>query len=329
MCPDSSKNCRHYHLTNKTNPKIPSAPRNRRVKRTESSAPPTPSGIRSGLVQARRDNLGLYEDMMEATSFLKEKTGGDIEYGLILGSGLGALADIVEKPEAFSFSDIPNFPKSTVAGHKGRFIVGTLKGKRVAVMQGRIHVYEGYPLDRITLPVRVMKALGAHTLVVTNSCGGIHTRFVPGDLMLINDHINMMGGNPLIGPNDARLGERFPPMSNAYDPAYRKRAHSVARAAGVTLKEGIYCALSGPAYETPAEVRFLERGGADAVGMSTVPEVIVARHSGMKCLGISCVTNVLHEGPSQDTHHEVLEAANAAGPNLQKIILGFLEGHKA
>lgn len=273
--------------------------------------------------------MGLYEDVVEAADFLKEKTGGNLEFGLILGSGLGALAEQVEEAQAFPFSEIPNFPKSTVSGHKGRLVIGTLKGKRVAVMQGRIHVYEGYPLDRITLPVRVMKFLGAHSLVVTNSCGGIHTRFQPGDLMLINDHINMMGGSPLIGPNDERLGERFPPMSNAYSPAYRRLAHSVARKAGVTLKEGIYCALSGPAYETPAEIRFLERGGADTVGMSTVPEVLVARHSNLEVLGISCITNVLHEGPSQDTHHEVLEAANQAGPNFQKVILGFLEEHQA
>ena len=272
--------------------------------------------------------MGLYEDIIEARDFLANKTGSEIEFGLILGSGLGALAEQVENPQSFSFSDIPNFPISTVPGHKGRLVIGTLRGKKVAVMQGRIHLYEGYPLDRITLPVRVMKFLGAHSIVVTNSCGGIHTRFAPGDLMLINDHINMMGSNPLIGPNDPRLGVRFPPMSNAYDSAYRNAAHAVARAEGITLKEGIYCALSGPAYETPAEIGFLARGGADTVGMSTVPEVLVARHSEMKVLGISCITNVLHEGPSQDTHHEVLEAANAAGPHFQKLILGFLESHK-
>jgi purine-nucleoside phosphorylase len=275
----------------------------------------------------RRNVLGLYEEIDEAAEFLKKETGTDIEFGLILGSGLGELAEKVESAKSFSFTDIPNFPASTVKGHKGKLVVGTLQGRKVAVMQGRIHVYEGYPLSRITLPVRVMKSMGAHSLIVTNSCGGIHTKFSPGDLMLINDHINMMGNNPLIGPNDDRLGVRFPPMSEAYNTEYRRLAHSVARNSGVTLKEGIYCALSGPAYETPAEIRFLERGGADAVGMSTVPEVMVARHSGMDVLGISCVTNVLHQGPSQDTHHEVLEAAHAAGPNLQKLILGFLKEH--
>ena len=273
--------------------------------------------------------MGLYEDTLEAAEFLRQETGQGIEYGMILGSGLGALAELVEDAQSFHFADIPNFPQSTVQGHLGKLVVGTLKGKRVAVMQGRIHVYEGYPLDRITLPVRVMKQLGAHTLVVTNSCGGIHARFAPGDLMLINDHINMMGNNPLIGPNDERLGVRFPPMSAAYSQNLRNLAHQVARESGVTLKEGIYCALTGPAYETPAEVRFLERSGADAVGMSTVPEVIVARHSDLEVLGISCVTNVLHQGPSQDTHHEVLDMAHKAGPNLQKVILGFLERHQA
>jgi purine-nucleoside phosphorylase len=273
--------------------------------------------------------LGLYEDVMEAAEFLRAKIGGEIEFGLILGSGLGELAELVEEPTAISFADIPHFPASTVKGHKGRLVLGTLKGKRVAVMQGRIHVYEGYPLDRITLPVRVMKQLGAHSLIVTNSCGGIHTRFNPGDLMMLNDHINLMGNNPLIGPNDERLGCRFPPMSSAYSVRYRAMAHEVARREGVSLREGIYCALTGPAYETPAEIRFMERGGADAVGMSTVPEVLVARHSEMEVLGLACVTNVLHQGPSQDTHHEVLDQANKAGPKMQKVILGFLEDHSS
>lgn len=269
--------------------------------------------------------MGLYEQTVEAAEFLRQNSDGPIEYGLILGSGLGDLADSVQDQKVFEFSAIPNFPKSTVPGHKGRLIVGHLGGKKVAVMQGRVHVYEGYPLSQITLPVRVMKQLGAHSLIVTNSAGGIHTRFLPGDLMMLNDHINMMSANPLIGPNDERLGERFPPMSAAYDREYRASALQVAREKGITLKEGIYVALSGPAYETPAEIRFMEMAGADAVGMSTVPEVLVARHSGLRVLGISCITNVLHQGPSQDTHHEVLEAANAAGPKLGQLILGFLE----
>ncbi len=268
--------------------------------------------------------MGLYEQTVEAAEFLRKKCDTPIEYGLILGSGLGELAEAVEEQKVFEFSEIPNFPMSTVPGHKGRLIVGRLGGKRVAVMQGRIHVYEGYPLSLITLPVRVMKMLGAHSLIVTNSAGGIHTRFLPGDLMMLNDHINMMSANPLIGPNDQRLGVRFPPMAGAYDAEYRARALAVAREKGITLKEGIYVALSGPAYETPAEIRFMEVAGADAVGMSTVPEVLVARHSEMRVLGISCITNVLHQGPSQDTHHEVLEAANAAGPKLGQLILGFL-----
>ncbi len=274
--------------------------------------------------------MGLFEEIQEAASYLKEKIAGkSIEFGLILGSGLGGLADLVEDPQSFEFHTIPNFPRSTVEGHKGRLVVGTLRGRSVAVMQGRVHVYEGYPLSRITLPVRVFQALGAHTLVVTNAAGGIHTKFLPGDLMLLNDHLNMMGDNPLIGPNDDRLGVRFPPMSAAYDKEYRALAHQVARQEGITLKEGIYCALTGPNYETPAEVRFLERAGADAVGMSTVPEVLVARHAGLRVLGISSITNVLHQGPSQDTHHEVLEAANKSGPEMQKIILGFLEQQKS
>ncbi len=273
--------------------------------------------------------MELYDEIQEAAGFLKQGAPQPIEFGLILGSGLGALAELVEDATSFAFRDIPHFPQSTVEGHKGRLVVGTLRGRRVAVMQGRVHVYEGYPLTRITLPVRVMKTLGAHTLIVTNAAGGIHTKFTPGDLMLLNDHINLMGRNPLIGPNDERLGVRFPPMSAAYDREYRNLAHHVARQEGITLHEGIYCALTGPNYETPAEVRYLERAGADAVGMSTVPEVLVARHAGMRVLGISSITNVLHQGPSQDTHHEVLEAANRSGPEMQKIILGFLELQKA
>ncbi len=269
--------------------------------------------------------MPLYDEIQAAAAYLKERASDPIEFGLILGSGLGALADRVEDAVSVPFQEIPNFPQSTVEGHQGRLVLGRLEGKTVAVMQGRVHVYEGYPLSRITLPVRVMKALGAHSLVVTNSCGGIHTRFHPGDLMLINDHLNLMGDSPLIGPNDPRLGVRFPPMSCAYDPEYRKLAHRVARTNGITLKEGIYCALTGPAYETPAEVRYLERIGADTVGMSTVPEVMVARHSEMRVLGISCVTNVLHAGPSQDTHEDVLASAEGAGPNFQRLILGFLK----
>lgn len=269
--------------------------------------------------------MPLFEEIHEAAEFLQGRSPEPIEFGMILGSGLGALADLVQDPVSLPFQEIPNFPQSTVEGHQGRLVLGLLEGRRVAVMQGRVHVYEGYPLERITLPVRVMKALGAHSLVVTNSCGGIHTQFLPGDLMLINDHLNLMGDNPLIGPNDSRLGVRFPPMSCAYDREYRSLAHQVARAQGVTLKEGIYCALTGPAYETPAEVRFLERIGVDAVGMSTVPEVLVARHSEMRVLGVSCVTNVLHAGPSQDTHDDVLASANSAGPGFQKLLLGFLK----
>lgn len=269
--------------------------------------------------------LGLYEEVAEATAFLQEKVGRKIEFGLILGSGLGDLAERVQEAQVFDFNEVPNFPSSTVRGHKGRFILGFLEGRSVAVMQGRVHVYEGYPLPRITLPVRVMRALGAHSLIVTNAAGGIHSGYLAGDLMLINDHLNLMGNNPLIGPNDDRLGPRFPPMSEAYDREYRSLAHAAARAERITLREGIYCALTGPSYETPAEVRFLERAGADAVGMSTVPEVMVARHSGMRVLGISSITNILHQGPSQDTHQDVLDSASRSGPELERIVLGFLK----
>lgn len=239
---------------------------------------------------------------------------------MILGSGLGVLADEVEDAVSIPYEDIPHFAISTVPGHAGRLVLGRLGGRPVAVMQGRVHYYEGYSMAEITFPVRVMKALGAGILVVTNACGGIHPKFYPGDLMLIADHINMMGANPLRGPNVDELGTRFPPMSRAYDAELRNLAHDIACHSGIKLQEGVYCGLAGPSFETPSEVRYLERVGADAVGMSTVPEVIVARHASMRVIGLSCVTNVLHQGPSNDTHEDVLAAAAAATPKLVALL---------
>ncbi|WP_102345697.1 purine-nucleoside phosphorylase [Bacillus sp. Marseille-P3661] len=228
--------------------------------------------------------------------------------GLILGSGLGVLADEIDDPVKIPYRDIPNFPLSTVEGHKGQLVIGKLQGIQVIAMQGRFHFYEGYSLEKVTFPVRVMKAIGVKTLIVTNAAGGINTDFKPGDLMIISDHINNMGQNPLIGHNEAALGVRFPDMSSAYDWELQQKVKKVGESLGIALKEGVYIANTGPSYETPAEVRMLRNLGGDAVGMSTVPEVIVARHSGLKVLGISCISNMAAGILDQPlTHEEVME----------------------
>jgi purine-nucleoside phosphorylase len=260
----------------------------------------------------------------EAVAAIRKRVAQPIETGLILGSGLGAIADAVEDAVVIEYSDIPHFPLSTVAGHAGQLVFGTLKGRRVGVMRGRIHYYEGYSMQQVTFPVRLFRALGADTLVVTNSCGGTNPNYAAGDMMVIADHINLMGANPLIGPNDERFGVRFPPMAYPYDEQLRKLAHSVADRLGYPLQEGVYVGLTGPSFETPAEIRFFQTIGADVVGMSTVPETIVANHAGMRVFGLSCVTNVLHSGPSEDNHLDVLEMANQTGPKMLQVIVGVV-----
>ncbi|KKB36437.1 purine-nucleoside phosphorylase [Bacillus thermotolerans] len=247
-------------------------------------------------------------NIQEAADFLREKGSKQPSIGLILGSGLGVLADEIEGAEKVAYEDIPHFPVSTVEGHAGQLVFGTLAGKEVAAMQGRFHYYEGYSLDQVTFPVRVMKALGIETIIVTNAAGGVNESFSPGDLMIITDHINNMGGNPLIGPNDKDLGVRFPDMSEAYSKRLRQLAKETAETIGLAVKEGVYMANTGPIYETPAEVRLARVLGSDAVGMSTVPEVIVARHSGIEVLGISCISNMAAGILDQPlTHDEVIE----------------------
>lgn len=236
---------------------------------------------------------------------------GEAEIGLILGSGLGGYADTMQGGARLPYADIPGFPRSTVAGHAGMWRAGLLHGKRVAMMQGRFHYYEGYSMRDVTLPVRVMRRLGVTTLIVTNACGGVNTGFAPGDLMAISDVINLTGQNPLIGPNLDEMGPRFPDMSRAFDPELRALAHDCAKGLGFTLREGVYALMTGPSYETPAEIRMLRTLGADAVGMSTVPEVIAARHAGMRVLGISCVTNMAAGILDQPlSHQEVTETAD-------------------
>ncbi len=281
------------------------------------------------------DTIRLRERMNEAAGFIKGRALGgpaaravEPEVGLILGSGLGPLAEEVENPLAIPYSEIPHFPVSTVAGHAGRLVLGRLAGRQVAVMQGRFHYYEGYSLAEVTFPVRVLKALGIKALFLTNAAGGVNPDYTPGDLMLIRDHINLIGDNPLRGPNDADLGPRFPDMSEAWDPDIRAAARRVAEAEGIRVREGVYVALSGPTYETPAEVALLRTVGGDAVGMSTVPEAIVARHAGLRVFGVSCVTNVHlpvgHPGRKEVSHQEVIDVANRAGSDLGRLLRGVL-----
>lgn len=250
--------------------------------------------------------------------------------GIILGSGLNDLADSVQNAVRISYSDLPNFPVSTVHGHAGRFVIGMLEDKPVLVMQGRIHYYEGYTMGQVTLPVRVMQRLGISNMIVTNAAGGVHPDFEPGDVMLITDQLNLMGMsglNPLMGPNLDEIGTRFPDMSQPYDRAYCDLARKVARDNGLTLREGIYAGLSGPSFESPADLRFLRNAGADAVGMSTVPEVIIARHGNMRVLGLSGISNKANlDGSTVTTHEEVIEAGKVITPKVEKIIRGVLRG---
>ena len=246
----------------------------------------------------------LFDKIVESTEYIKSKINQTPQIGLILGSGLGVLADEIENPIKISYDEIPNFPVSTVEGHKGQLVIGQLEGKNVIAMQGRFHYYEGYTMKDITFPVRVMKELGIETIFVTNAAGGSNKDFKPGDLMIITDHINLGGYNPLIGKNDDRLGVRFPDMSTAYNREYIDIAKKCAKELDINIKEGVYAFFTGPVYETPAEVRMARILGADAVGMSTVPEVIVASHSNLKVIGISCITNMAAGILDQPLNHE-------------------------
>lgn len=248
------------------------------------------------------------------------------QVAVILGTGLGGLATAMEVETTVEYGMIPGFPLSTVESHSGRLLLGTLGGRRVVAMQGRFHRYEGYTLQQVTFPVRVLRALGAETLVVSNACGGMHPLWAPGDLMLIADHINLLGDNPLIGPHDASLGVRFPDMSAPYDEGLRSLAREVARAQGTTLREGTYVAVQGPTLETRAEYRMLRTLGADVVGMSTVPEVIVAVHAGMRVLGCSIITDqCLPDALEEASLERILAVAGVAEPKLTALVRGVLE----
>ncbi|MAL17979.1 MAG: purine-nucleoside phosphorylase [Balneola sp.] len=262
----------------------------------------------------------------EAVQFIKDETDFQPEYLLILGTGLGQLADEIETEHIISYSDIPHFPVSTVESHAGKLIFGKLGGKDVVAMQGRFHYYEGYTMQQIAFPVRVAKAVGAQSLLVSNACGGLNTNFSRGDIMLITDHINFLGDNPLIGPNDDELGPRFPDMSEPYTERLLELAENVALEHSIKMHQGVYLAISGPMLETKAEYRYMRQLGADVVGMSTVPEVISAVHMGMDVLGISVITDECFPDALEPVDIEdVLSAAAMAEPKMTQVIISVLE----
>ena len=270
--------------------------------------------------------MDLLTQIKASADFILKQSKYKPEIGLILGSGLGSLADAIEDAEYYNYADIPNFPTSTVEGHAGRLVIGKLGNKQVVAMQGRFHYYEGYSLDKVTFPERVMKLLGVSKLIVTNAAGAVNESFNAGDLMLITDHINFSGSNPLFGHNIDEFGPRFPDMSEAYNLELRNKVLEAAKELEIKLQQGVYVMFSGPTYETPAEVRFARIMGGDAVGMSTVPEVIVANHSGIKTVGISCLTNMAAGILNQPLNHEeVIETSAKVKNDFIKLMNKVIE----
>ncbi|MFY9571691.1 MAG: purine-nucleoside phosphorylase [Blastocatellia bacterium] len=267
--------------------------------------------------------IPLYDRASEASRYILAKAQTRApRVAVVLGSGLGGVADAVEDGIEIPYDEIPYFVRSTVEGHDGKLIIGSFGGVDAVLMKGRFHFYEGYSMEEVTLPIRVFSLMGIRSLVLTNAAGGAATHLSPGSLMVITDHINMMGENPLRGPNDERFGPRFPDMTSVYAPAYIEAAHEVAREIGVVLVEGVYMALRGPSYETPSEIRMMRKLGADAVGMSTVPEATVARHCGIRVLAISCITNVAAGLTSAVINHEeVMMVGERAGKQLAELII--------
>ena len=265
--------------------------------------------------------MNLNQRINDAAQYIKARITEAPSIGLILGSGLGDFADGLENRVVIPFAEIPDFPQPTVEGHAGAFVIGSCQGKTVVALQGRIHYYEGHPQQVITIPVRVMALLGVKQIVLTNACGGVNLNFAPGDLMLISDHINYSGSNPLIGQNLDQFGPRFPDLSNVYTKELRTKIAKVAEENGIALRQGVYVMYSGPNYETPAEIRMFRMMGADAVGMSTVPEAIVAAHCGMDVVGISCITNMAAGVlPQKLNHQEVVETAALVHDKFQKLL---------
>jgi purine-nucleoside phosphorylase len=268
----------------------------------------------------------MHDDIRKAAEFLMERIATAPRMAIVLGSGLGALADELENPVVIPYVQIPGFPSSTAPGHAGRLVCGTLAGKSVIAMQGRFHYYEGYTMDKVVFPVRVFRAMGVQRILLTNACGGANPGFSPGEFMVIRDHINLSGQNPCIGPNDESLGQRFFDMSRTYSPSLRALAHEAGRNLGMKLHEGVYAWFTGPSFETPAEIRMAQVLGADAVGMSTVPEAIAAAHCGLEILGISCITNMAAGMLDQPiTSEEVLAISAARRPEFTALVRRIVE----
>lgn len=261
----------------------------------------------------------------EAAQYIKDQGVDTLEVGLILGSGLGELADEIEDRVVIQYTDIPSFPVSTVEGHAGQLVCGTLGGKKVIALQGRFHYYEGYTMEVVTFPIRVMSELGVESMIVTNAAGGVNRDFTPGDLMMITDHINFFGTNPLIGANDEEQGPRFPDLSQAYDLEYQTFIKEAASELDLPLKEGVYFGMTGPTYESPAEIRMINTLGGDSVGMSTVPEVIVARHAGIRVAGISCITNFAAGLGGELNHEDVIEVSTKIRSSFKSLVVTLLE----
>ena len=269
----------------------------------------------------------MLKKINETIEYLESRISQKPEVGIILGTGLGGLVNEIDIHHTFPYEFIPNFPVATVAGHHGQLIFGTMGGKQIVAMQGRFHYYEGYTMQEITFPVRVMKFLGVKLLVLSNASGGVNPGFEVGDIMVINDHLNLMKDNPLIGKNEEEIGPRFPDMGNAYDSTLVEKALTFARDNGIKLQQGVYAAVSGPTYETPAEYRYIRTIGADAVGMSTVPEVISARHMGLKCFAVSVISDLGVPGKIVEiTHKHVIDAASAVEPIMTRIIKEMIAG---
>jgi purine-nucleoside phosphorylase len=279
-----------------------------------------------GSGQENRRGLGMYERVEQAAAVIRERCGALPETAIVLGSGLGDFADTLLDAIALRYEELPDWPVANVIGHAGRLVIGTVRERRVAALAGRVHYYEGYDLATVVFPTRVMARLGVQRIILTNAAGGINTSFAQGGLMVIDDHINLLGSNPLIGPHDERFGPRFPDMSEVYSARLRWIADDAARANGIPVTHGVYVAAHGPSYETPAEIRFFRSIGADAVGMSTVPEAIAARHMGLEVLGISCITNMAAGVlPGVLSHDEVMETARRVRASFISLLEGIIE----
>jgi len=269
--------------------------------------------------------MNISDRIQQTTDFIGEKFNCDRPVGVVLGTGLGGFADEIEIMEQLPYSEIPHFPQSTVEGHDGKLIYGSLSGKQVIALKGRFHFYEGYSMQEVVYPIRILRRLGVESLILSNASGGVNPAFNVGDIMLINDHINLFPSNPLIGPNDDAMGPRFPDMSEPYDRSFIEKMKAAAKTESIELREGVYAGVSGPCFETPAEYKYLRIIGADAVGMSTVPETIAAKHLGMKVAALSVITDLGIEGVvEQVSHEEVQKAANEAEPKMSAIVKSFL-----